>query len=97
MTKILRVTSHNARFQQWQALLSNRTKRQRIGEFLVQGVRPINLAVQHGWEIRALLYDGGQPLSQWATDTLDRVGAQRIAMATDLLGELGKRPMRLTT
>ena len=91
MTKILRVTSRNAGFQQWQALLSNRTKRQRAGEFLVQGVRPINLAVQHGWEIRALLYDGGQPLSRWATDILDRVGAQRVAMATDLLGELGEK------
>lgn len=89
MTKILRVTSRNARFQQWQALLSNRTKRQHGGEFLVQGVRPISLAVQHGWQIRALLYDGGQPLSRWATDTLDRVDAQRVEMAADLLGELG--------
>ena len=37
----MRVTTRNARFQQWHALLDNRTKRHRLGEFLVQGVRPI--------------------------------------------------------
>jgi 23S rRNA (uridine2479-2'-O)-methyltransferase len=42
------VTSRDARFQQWQALLGNRAKRQRSGEFIVQGVRPITLAVRHG-------------------------------------------------
>jgi len=41
---MLRISSRNARFQQWEALLGNRGKRQRAGEFLVQGVRPITLA-----------------------------------------------------
>ena len=50
----LRITTRNARFQQWQALLDNRTKRTRSGQFVVQGVRPISLAVQHNWPIRAL-------------------------------------------
>jgi hypothetical protein len=54
----MRLTTRNARFQQWQALLTNRSKRQRGGEFLVQGVRPISLAIRHGWQVRALLYDG---------------------------------------
>ena len=61
----LRVSSKNAAFQQWQALLSNRTKRQRAGEFLVQGVRPITLAVEHAWPIRAMIYDRSRPLSRW--------------------------------
>ncbi len=52
------VTSRNARFQQWEALLGNRTKRTRSGEFVVHGVRPITLAVSQGWTIRALLHDG---------------------------------------
>ena len=47
----------NARFQQWQALLGNRAKRQRAGEFLIQGVRPISLAVEFGWPVHALIYD----------------------------------------
>ncbi len=48
MTRVLRITSRNARFQQWQALLTSRAKRQRAGEFLVQGVRPISLAAGAG-------------------------------------------------
>ena len=44
-----RVGSRNARFQQWQTLLTNRNKRQRAGRFLVQGVRPITLAAEGGY------------------------------------------------
>ncbi|MGH3830356.1 MAG: TrmH family RNA methyltransferase [Pseudonocardiaceae bacterium] len=87
----MRVTSRNASFQQWQALLSNRTKRQRAGEFLAQGVRPISLAVRHGWPIHALIYDMARPLSRWATETLDGVSAQRVAMTAELLRELGEK------
>lgn len=87
----LLITTRNARFQQWQALLSNRTKRQRSGEFLVQGVRPISLAVEHGWTIRALVYDADADLSRWAVRLLDEVAAQPVAMAPDLLAELGEK------
>jgi TrmH family RNA methyltransferase len=86
---VLRVTTRNAAFQQWQALLTSRGKRHRAGEFLVQGVRPIGLAIEHGWRIRALLYPAGRPLSGWATQTLERVASTRVAMAAELLHELG--------
>ncbi|WP_225947473.1 RNA methyltransferase [Plantactinospora soyae] len=85
----MRVSSRNANFQQWLALLTNRTKRQRAGEFLVQGVRPITLAVQQGWPIHALLYPDGAPLSRWAEDLLDQVPAVRVQMAPEVLAELG--------
>jgi TrmH family RNA methyltransferase len=82
------VRTRNARFQQWQALLGNRTKRLRAGEFLVQGVRPITLAVRCGWPIRTLLYDGGRRLSAWADELLDETSAEIIALDGALLGEL---------
>jgi tRNA G18 (ribose-2'-O)-methylase SpoU len=85
----LRVTSRNARFQQWEALLGNRAKRQRSGEFMVQGVRPITLAIGHGWPIRALLYDADAELSRWAADALGAVDATRVAMSAELMRELG--------
>ncbi|WP_016700252.1 TrmH family RNA methyltransferase [Actinoalloteichus spitiensis] len=91
MAKPLRITTRNARFQQWQALLTNRTKRQRAGEFVVQGVRPISLAVEHGWRVRSLLFDHDRRLSRWATELLDAVDAERVAMAPDLLRELGEK------
>jgi tRNA G18 (ribose-2'-O)-methylase SpoU len=88
----VRVSSRNARFQVWQALLANRNKRQRAGEFLVQGVRPISIAVQHDWPIRALIHDADRPLSRWAQDLLrEQRGAERISMAADLLAELGEK------
>ncbi|MGA8115983.1 MAG: TrmH family RNA methyltransferase [Actinocatenispora sp.] len=89
MPRQLRITTRNAQFQQWLALLSNRTKRQRTGEFLVQGVRPITLAVEHGWSVRALVHPAGTRRSAWAEDLLDRHPGAAVAMAPDLVRELG--------
>jgi TrmH family RNA methyltransferase len=90
VAKTLRITTRNATFQQWHAMLGNRNKRQRAGEFIVQGVRPISLAVEHGWQIRALLYAEQRTLSRWAGDILHRAGdAVRVALAPELLHELG--------
>ncbi|WP_327069032.1 RNA methyltransferase [Kitasatospora sp. NBC_01302] len=89
----MRITSRNARFQQWESLLSNRNKRQRLGEFLVQGVRPISLAVEHGWPVHALLHDEARRPSGWAAELL-RTSARDtevVAMAPELLAELGEK------
>ncbi|GAB4083470.1 TrmH family RNA methyltransferase [Myceligenerans cantabricum] len=89
---VTRITTRNARFQVLRTLLGNRTKRHRAGEFLVQGVRPISLAVECGWEIRALLYDADRSLSSWARDLLGSVGgAEQVAMAPGLLAELSEK------
>ena len=87
----VRVTSRNAAFQQWQALLSNRAKRQRAGEFIIQGVRPITLAVEHGWPVHDMIYDISRPLSRWARDMLAACAARQVAMAPELLRELGEK------
>ena len=87
----LRVTSRNAAFQQWQALLSNRVKRQRAREFVIQGVRPITLAVERGWPVHDLIYDMSRPLSRWAAGMLAASAARQVAMAPELLTELGEK------
>ncbi|WP_314173084.1 RNA methyltransferase [Streptomyces winkii] len=86
---VQKITTRNARFQQWQSLLANRNKRQRAREFLVQGVRPISVAVERGWPVRVLIHSTRQPLSRWAQDLLRDVRAERVAMAPELLAELG--------
>jgi 23S rRNA (uridine2479-2'-O)-methyltransferase len=91
MAAVQRISSRNARFQVWQALLTNRNKRQRAGEFLVQGVRPITIAVEHGWPVRALIHDSQRPLSRWARELLQRSDAERVSMASELLAELGEK------
>ena len=94
MARALRVSSRNARFQEWQALLGNRRKRRQAGEFVVQGVRPITLALEHGWPVRALIYDADRRLSRWADSVLESPAAaraERVAMAGELVRELGEK------
>ncbi|MFT4234316.1 MAG: TrmH family RNA methyltransferase [Microbacterium sp.] len=86
-----RISRPNARFQQWEALLTNRNKRQRQGEFLVHGVRPITLAIEHGWHIRALLYDAERTLSGWASGVLRDTDAELVAMSPELLCQLSDK------
>lgn len=92
MARVLRVSVRNARFQQWETLLRNRTKRHRAGSFLVQGVRPISLAVEHGWTVEALLYDADRArLSDWAQGMLERPHIEQAAVSGELLAELGEK------
>ncbi|WBQ06307.1 TrmH family RNA methyltransferase [Kribbella sp. CA-293567] len=92
MAAAQRISSRNARFQVWLATLSNRNKRLRAGEFLVQGVRPINLAIEHGWTIRALIHDSERPLSRWAAELLEtQRRVEQVSMAPELLAELGEK------
>lgn len=90
-SRVVRISRPNARFQQWEALLRNRTKRQRAGEFLVQGVRPISLAVDQGWPIRAVLYDAERSLSRWASQVLAQADSERVALAPELLRQLSDK------
>ncbi|HEY2506304.1 MAG TPA: TrmH family RNA methyltransferase [Streptosporangiaceae bacterium] len=85
------MSTRNASFQQWQALLSNRSKRSRTGEFLVQGVRPISQAAQHGWTFRAVLHDGRAQPSAWARQLWESTDADRFIVAPELMQELGEK------
>jgi TrmH family RNA methyltransferase len=88
----IRISSRNARFQQLQTLLTNRNKRHRAAEFIVQGVRPITMAVEHGWEVRSLLYDAERHLSRWARDLLAaHPHVEHVKMAPELLAELAEK------
>lgn len=84
-----RISVRNARFQQWLTLLDNRGARNRTGEFLVQGVRPITMAVRCRWPLRAVIYHAGANLSRWAREILDGTDALTVAMDGDLIHELG--------
>ena len=86
-----RLERRNALFQQWQSLLTNRTKRTRSGEMIIQGVRPITQAIAHGVEIRALLSDGRPQPSRWARDLLEDPPAPVVELAPELMAELGER------
>lgn len=75
MPKLLRIRSENADYQHIETLRRNRAKRQRHREFFVEGVRPINLALRHGWQVNAFVYAPERPLSDWAAGILARSSA----------------------
>jgi 23S rRNA (uridine2479-2'-O)-methyltransferase len=83
----LRITRENARFQQWEALLTNRSKRHRSRELLVQGVRPITRAVEEGWTVRALLRADGAG-SAWSDELWAGTDAERVVLSPDLHARL---------
>lgn len=86
-----RISSRNATFQQWQALLGNRTKRHRAGEFIVQGVRPISVALQHDWEFTALLRPMHARPTRWAEEVWRTATGRRFELPEELLAELAER------
>jgi 23S rRNA (uridine2479-2'-O)-methyltransferase len=86
-----KVTRQNGQFQQWQALLTNRTKRTQGGKFFVQGVRPINAAIEQQLVIDSLLYRSGK-LSDWATQLIaNNKAAKQYEVSPDLMKELGEK------
>jgi tRNA G18 (ribose-2'-O)-methylase SpoU len=92
MKATLKVSSRNALFQQWLALKTNRQKRHRLGQFIVEGTSAIDAAAKHGWVIDDLLYPAGRRLSDWATAHLSRAAAaRRVEMEPALLAELTDR------
>ena len=64
-----KVYSKNSTFQKFEVLKTNRNKRHRYNEFLVEGVRSLNEAVKNNWNIKSLIYDKSN-LSGWAKDMI---------------------------
>ena len=94
MSRPRTITTRNAAFQEWQALLTNRSKRNRTGTMLVQGVRPVTLALEAGLPLHAVLELRGGTRSHWATSTVEtarRAGAQAFQPAPELMRELGEK------
>ncbi len=88
------VSTRNATFQYWETLLGNRTKRNRAGEMIVQGVRPINLVLESDLEVRAVLITHTNRRSPWASETIAAVqatGAASWLVAPELMTELGEK------
>ncbi|GAA5153283.1 TrmH family RNA methyltransferase [Microbacterium pseudoresistens] len=95
-TRTKAVSTRNATFQHWQTLLGNRTKRNRAGEMIVQGVRPITLALDTGLETRAVLvtHTRERTPSRWAAEAIVRAeaaGAERFLVDAELMRELGEK------
>ena len=86
----LKITTRNSRFQLLEALVRNRNHRIREHRFVVQGVRPITQAIEHGWTILTVIHDADKTLSPWARDVV-KGAPETIAMSPALLAELADK------
>lgn len=87
--KTVRIMTRSAEYQKLEVLKTNRSKRFRYGEFLVEGVRNINEARKNGWQFTSLIFPVGAKLSGWAEETLAETKTEaNLALAPELMAEL---------
>lgn len=88
MVKTTDVMTRNNVFQHFGVLKTNRNKRYKYKEFLVEGVRSINEAVEKGWHIKSFLFKDEQ-CSDWAKNLLKTVHTEEnYRLSGELLQEL---------
>jgi len=87
--KTKEIFSKDAAYQKFEVLKTNRNKRHRYQEFIIEGVRNINQATDHGWRINSFIYGRGSELSQWAKELLKITPTViNYSLSDDLMVEL---------
>lgn len=69
------VTNKNNYYQRFEVLKTNRNKRYKYNEFLVEGVRSLKEAIKNDWKIKSLIYDNNN-LSDWAKNVIHTVNTE---------------------
>lgn len=85
MTKAEQVITKNNVFQKLIVLKTNRNKRFKYKEFIVEGVRNIKEAIQNDWEIVSFIYSSQLGLSDWAKGI---IASGKAKMNYDLSSQL---------
>lgn len=92
MPSITAIDVENATFQRFETLRRNRSKRRRQRAFLVEGVRQINGALEHGWHIEAFLFAHDREPSRWALNILSTSQAEaHFSLPLRLLAKLSAK------
>lgn len=86
--KEIYINNKNNYYQRFEVLKTNRNKRYKYNEFLVEGVRSLKEAVKNGWNIKSLIYDSNN-LSGWAREMISNVKTEvNYCLTPELLKEL---------
>jgi tRNA G18 (ribose-2'-O)-methylase SpoU len=92
MPKVVKIYSENDVFQNLEALKRNRDKRNKLKEFLFEGVRNINNAIQYNRQINSFIYSPEKKLSNWASEILNNSNAKfHIELPLKLLEKLSNK------
>lgn len=88
---IIKVGKKNNIFQHIVVLKTNRYKRAEYGEFFVEGVHNIKLAIKHGWKVKNWIITSHK-LSSWATNIIQTIESEAVYCLSDnLLEEISER------
>ena len=89
--KETKIFSKNNLFQKFEVLKTNRNKRYKYNEFLVEGVRSLNEAVNNNWKIKSFIYDRNN-LSGWAKDMINKVNTDaNFYLTPELMKKLSEK------
>lgn len=87
----MNIYNKNNIYQHFYVLKTNRKKRYRYREFLVEGVRNLKEAVHQGWKVKSFVYTAGE-LSDWAHDLLRTVPTEmNYCLKRELMQELSDK------
>lgn len=90
--KSIRIYSQNAAYQKFEVLKTNRNKRFKYREFLVEGVRNINQAIKNNWKFSSLIYSDAVELSNWAKDIIATTNTDvNYILTHDLMKQLSSK------
>lgn len=89
--KETKIFNRNNLFQKFEVLKTNRNKRYKYNEFLVEGVRNLNEAVNNNWKIKSFIYDRNN-LSGWAKDMINKVNTDaNFYLTPELMKKLSEK------
>jgi 23S rRNA (uridine2479-2'-O)-methyltransferase len=89
---IQKIHTNNSDFQLIETLRRNRVKRNKTGQFFVEGVRSIEQAIRNHWEISAFVYTREKRLSDWAEGILSNSPARtHYELPIHLMMELSQK------
>jgi len=88
--KVLQVGKENATFQEIMALKENRSKRNSLKKFFVEGVQNIKDAINNGWVIDTFIYSNYDMLSDWAKGVLKEARIN-VVLTKELMNKLSDK------
>ena len=86
--KETKIVAKDSTYQKFEVLKTNRNKRYKYNEFLVEGVRSLKEAVTNKWNIKSFIYDKNN-LSDWARETINSVKTiENFVLTPELMKDL---------
>ena len=86
--KETKIVAKDSTYQKFEVLKTNRNKRYKYNEFLVEGVRSLKEAVTNKWNIKSFIYDKNN-LSDWARETINSVKTiENFLLTPELMKDL---------